>query len=404
MRTFIIILGIIAALLGAIVLYLALTTPGESVPVRFPLSASQRALVARVPASADAFAIIPTAALLQRKLLANPVTRDAIERWVSEHDVPRPWLIGGGDAVLWRQDKKVSYAIRLDPFRAFLVRLWLMSSTDAVGVWDGRMFVIGNASGSPMGEAAANALLAAANGLPQGDVLVVQRDRARGMFPPIGRPAVTSVSVNAREIVVVSRSATTETSHPPIVARHPRGALLSASFATPPRILDDVQRLLGTDISALVGNGGSIALYDIDTGTLLPRPKGVISIPANDQARAAMQDITRVAQLVGETRDTGTELLVSFDRESMPLYLKDAFQPAPWPATSWSLRIDAPRLTPILEQLSDNRGLRLVAPRLHRAARDLRRWIGALRQAESIEATESVSGGFEELRVRIASK
>jgi DICT domain-containing protein len=117
-----------------------------------------------------------------------------------------------------------------------------------------------------------------------------------------------------------------------------------------------------------------------------------------------MQDITRVAQLVGETRDTGTELLVSFDHESMPLYLKDAFQPAPWPATNWSLRIDAPRLTPILEQLSDNRGLRLVAPRLHRAARDLRRLIGALRQAESIEATDSVSGEFEELRVRIASK
>jgi len=406
MRTFIIILGIIAVLLGAVVLYLALTTPGESVPVRFPLGASQRALVARVPASADAFALIPTAALLQRKLLANPVTRDAIERWVSEHDVPRPWLIGGGDAVLWRQDKKVSYAIRLDPFRAFLVRLWLMSSTDAVGVWDGRMFVIGNA-GSPMGEGAADALLAAANGLPQGDVFVVQRDRTRGVFPPIGRPAVTSVSVTPQEIVIVSRGG--RASGPPggrdvRPPKHPKGALLSASFATPPRILDDVQRLLGTNISALLGGGGSIALYDIDAGTLLPRPKGVISIPASDQARAAMQDITRVAQVVGETRDTGSELLVSFDRESMPLYLKDAFQPAPWPATSWSLRLDAPRLTPILEQLGDNRGLRLVAPRLHRAARDLRRWIGALRQAESVEATDSVSGGFEELRVRIASK
>jgi len=64
--------------------------------------------------------------------------------------------------------------------------------------------VIGNA-GSPMGEGAADALLAAANGLPQGDVFVVQRDRTRGVFPPIGRPAVTSVSVTPQEIVIVSR-------------------------------------------------------------------------------------------------------------------------------------------------------------------------------------------------------
>jgi hypothetical protein len=405
MRTSLFILLVIAVVIGGIALYLVLTTPSEASSVRLPLTASQRALLARVPASADSFALIPTAALLHEKLLANPTTRDAVERWTDEEVVPQAWMIGGADAVLWKIGKKTSYAIRLDTFRAFVVRLWLMSSTNVAGVWDGSIFVIGG-TGVPIDTRDLDALLAPATGLPEGDVLVVQRDRARGMFPPIGRPSVTTIRVTPREIVLASRAKSddVEPPHPPIQARHPRGALLSAVFARPPRILDDAQRLVGTNLSALVGDGGSIALYDIDAGTLLPRPKGVVSVPASDRARAEMQNLTSVAQLVGETRDTGRELLVSFDRGSMPLYLKDTFDPAPWPATRWSARMDTVRMTPILERLGDNRGLRLVAPRLHRAARDLRRWIGALQETRSIEAVDSVSGGVEELRVRIASK
>ena len=406
MRTFLIILLILAALIGAIALYLVLTTPSTATPVRFPLSASQRALVARVPASADSFALVPTAALLHRKLLANPVTRDAVERWSADHDVPGPWLLGGADAVIWRQQKKISYAIRLDPFRAFLVRLWLMSSTNATGVWDGSVFVIGN-SGAPLDARALDALLAPTNGLPEGDVFVAQRDRTRGVFPPIGRPAVTSVRVTEKAIDLTSRAYAENgaVSYPPFTPSFPRGALLSAAFRHPPRILGDVERLLGADVSALLENGGGISLYDIDAGTFLPRPKGVIDIPADEKTRLAMQDVARAAALVGGgMHDTGKDLIVSFDRESLPLYLKDKPEPAPWPATVWSLRIDAQRMAPILEKLGDNRGLRLVAPRIHRAARDLRRWTDALREAQIIEASDSISGPFEELRVRIASK
>jgi hypothetical protein len=68
------------------------------------------------------------------------------------------------------------------------------------------------------------------------------------------------------------------------------------------------------------------------------------------------------------------------------------------------MRIDAPRMVPLLGKLGDSRGLRFASPRFHRAARDLRRWIGALENARSIVATDSVSAGIEELRVRIASK
>lgn len=404
-RNLLIFLLVIATIFGAMGLYLVLTTPREAAPLRFPLTASQRALVARVPASAEGFALVPAAALLHRKLIANPVTRDAVERWTDEHPVPHPYLLGGADAVVWKTEKRTSYAIRLDAFRAFLVRLWLMSSTNIEGRWDGSVFVIGP-SGAAMDARALDDVLRLTNGLAEGDVLVVQRRESRGMFPPIGRPAVTSVRLLPREILLMCRSAAAS---PPLSKAaasppHSKNALISAYFVSPPRILDDAERLLGTDVSALVGEGGSIACYDIDAGTLLPRPKCVIVVPATERARAEMQNVARVAEVVGETRDTGREILIAFDRDSMPQYLKDTFVPAPWPATRWSVRIDAVRLAPILERLGDNRGLRFVAPRLHRAARDLRRWLDALRQAETIEAAESESGGVEELRVRIASK
>ncbi|MFP5245582.1 MAG: hypothetical protein ACLGH0_02725, partial [Thermoanaerobaculia bacterium] len=103
-------------------------------------------------------------------------------------------------------------------------------------------------------------------------------------------------------------------------------------------------------------------------------------------------------------RDTGDQLLVSFDGRSMPLYIKDTFVPASWPATRWALRIDPPRLVPVLRKIGDSPGLRFATPRVHRGARDLRRWIDALERAESVEAADSVLGGVEELRVRVASK
>lgn len=78
--------------------------------------------------------------------------------------------------------------------------------------------------------------------------------------------------------------------------------------------------------------------------------------------------------------------------------------PASWPATRWALRLDPVRLIPVLRKIGDNPALRFATPRIHRGARDLRRWVDALEQAQSVEAADSVSGGVEELRVRVASK
>jgi hypothetical protein len=154
----------------------------------------------------------------------------------------------------------------------------------------------------------------------------------------------------------------------------------------------------------LIDRGGALSIYDVDTGTLLPRPEGVMVFPANDESRRQLGDLSSVVSLVGEVKDTGNEIVVSFDRESMARYSAASFTPARWPSTEWALRLDPQRLVPVLRRVGDSAGLRLVAPRTHRAARDLRGWIDALEKASSIEAAASVSGGVEELRVRIAAK
>lgn len=406
MRTFLIILLVIVVLAGAAAIYLAATTPKTPGVVRFPLSPADRALLAHVPESAEAFALIPKAALLQGKLLANPMTAEPVLRWAEEHELPRRWMLGGADVAAWKTGKTTSYAVRLDPFRAMLVRLWLLAVSNADADWDGSTLIMH--SGEPA-SAASRAMsedvvrLAAA--LPEGDVLVVQRRSARGAFPPIGRPAVSSVRVTPREIVLVSRAATNDVAEArEIRATFPRNAMLSASFATPPKILGDLNRLTGTRIDALVDEGGSIAIYGVDTGTLLPRPRGLVVVPADEHAREQLAELAPMAELVGETRDLGERLALSFDRDSMRLYLEDAHVPATWPATRWTLHADPQKLVPVLRRTGDNPGLRFIAPRIHRAARDLRRWIDALEQSSSVEAAASVSGGVEELRVRVASK
>jgi hypothetical protein len=403
-RKLTIVLVVLAILIGAAALYLAATTPKKAEPVRFPLSARHRALLARVPADAESFALIPSAALLHGRLLANPVTSEPILQWTQEHELPRPWMLGGAEMAAWKSGRTTSYAVRLDPMRALLVRGWLLVSSNADARWEGSTLIMHSAA-TTAAPASLDDVLRLANGLPEGDVFVVQRESGRGAFPPIGRPAVTSVRVTPDEIVLVSRAATSEIGEQrEIRPRFPRGAMLAAAFATPPRILGDLNRLLGTRVDALLDNGGSIALYDVDTGTFLPRPKGVIAIPATPEARAQAGNIEQIAALIGETRDTGDQILVSFDHGSMGLYLKDEMVPAAWPATVWALRLDPARLVPVLRRAGDSPGLRFGAPRVHRAARDLRRWIDALEHASSVEAAASVAGGVEELRVRVASK
>jgi hypothetical protein len=402
MKPLVIILCVLVLITGAVAIYLVATTPDTAPPLRFPLTPGQSALLAHVPATAEAYAYVPAPVVLMAKLVANPVTRDPVTQWTDQHALPPSSMLGSADAVVWKSGKVTSYAVRFDPVRAVIVRVWTMfSGIDAQ--WAGRTLIVNGGAGSSA--AASPAELDGNVGLPEGDAFVVQRKESRGAFPPIGRPALTSIRVSAKEIDITSRAATTEIAAPAAPpASLPRSAMLSVAFTDPPRLLGDIDRLVAADIDALVGAGGTLALYRVDTGTLLPRPFLAIIVPATDESRATLARYDNVFQTLGQQVEQNGELVVSFDRNTARTYIEDARAPLPWPGSRWSLRLDPPRLLPVLRKVGDNPALRFATPRIHRGARDLRRWMGILEQASSVEAASSVAGGYEELRVRVASK
>src|SRR5882762_10032886 len=121
---------ILAALVAMIAFYFAATTPKTSAGVRFPLTGAQRALIAAVPASAESFALIPSAAALDAKMRTNAVTSEAVDQWERSHSLPSPWMIGGADLLTWRDTATTRYFVRLDPIRAAIVRTYMMFGGD----------------------------------------------------------------------------------------------------------------------------------------------------------------------------------------------------------------------------------------------------------------------------------
>jgi hypothetical protein len=412
-RTFLIVIVIVVLIAGGVALYLVMSTPSTSAGVRFPITPAQRVLLGNVSASADAFALVPTAAAFEAKLRTNPVTRQAVEEWSSSRPLLPPWMIGGADLVVWRSGKRTSYALNLDWFRSLVVRVWMMAGTSIDARWNGSALLLNAPNDAPMTAADLEALLALGNGLPAGDALAIQREGARGAFPPIGRPAATTARVTPDAISIASRSPrASDRPLPPssLDARFPRGSMLTAAFSAPPRIIDEMNRLVGARASALLRDGGEIVLYGVDSHKLLPRPREVIVLPSTPERRIALQDFlshtapNQLQQALGfhiETADTGTKLLVAFDRDSIDRYRADTLDFPTLPATSWSIRVDPKRAVPMLQQIADSPGLRYLAPRLFRSARDLGDWIDHLQAASSIEAADSVSATEEELRVII---
>ncbi len=394
----------LATLVAGIIAYLFATTPSSSDGVRFPLSAAQRSLIAAVPAAAESFTFVPTAAALDAKLRANPVTLAPLEEWETHQILPSPWMIGRADLLAWREGKQTRYLVRLDPFRAFVVRTALMIRGDS-----GASLLLSAPGGETLPADELTRISALAETLPNGDALVVQRSSERA-FPPIGRPAVTSVRITATEVALTSHAAVVTGGMPPaaLAAQFPRGAMLTFAFSAPPRAIHDLNRLLGSKVGDLLEGGGQLSVYDVDAGKLLPRPLGVFALPADEGRRAAMAAFLHsIAPAAGvgvrpRTAERDGRLLLSFD-DSIDTYIKDAADASSWPAARWAVRMDPRRLLPVVAALRDNIGLRLAAPHISESVRDLDRWTAALLQSSRIDASDVVKGKVEELEVRVTA-
>lgn len=406
MRKFIVIIVIIVLLAGALAAYLSVTTPNAAETIGFPLSPRHRALLGRVPATAESFAMVPVAAALQGKLAVHPLTRKPFEDWSATRQLPRPWMLGTADLLVWKSGKQLNYLVTLDPLRAALLRVYLMTQS-GVNADDSPLRIFINASmQEPMPAAEIDALVALTAGLPPSDLLIVQKPRSSGAFPPIGRPSVTSVQLTAKEVLITARAAAgaDARSGPALSTPLPAGAMISGAFSEPPRVVNDLNRVFGANVAEVLRNGGSVAIYEVNTGTLVPRPKGIFSVRADETTRKELGGFLTLAEQIGETHETGRDLVISVDDTSMGRYLKDRLEPSPWPANGWTMRMNPSLLVPVLEKVADNPGVKLGLPRIHRAARDLRKWVRYLDAAESVDAASSIEGTAEVLRVRITSK
>lgn len=406
MRKFIVFILILVMAGGALALYLSATTPKSGEPVHFPLLARHRALLARVPASAESFAMIPVAAALHAKLAANPLTAKPLADWSETRQLPRPWMLGHADLLVWKSGKQTNYLVTLDPVRAALLRIYLMTQS-GVNAEDNQLRIFINASmQEPLAAAELERLLGLTAGLPPADLLIVQRERSSGAFPPIGRPSATAVQIAPKEVLITARAAASADarSGPALATPLPAGAMISGAFSEPPRVVNDLNRVFGANVSQVLRNGGSVAIYEVNTGTLVPRPKGVFSVHADAETRKELGGFLTLAEQIGETRDTGDAILISIDDTSMERYLKDRLEPSPWPANAWTMRMNPALLVPVLEKVADNPGVKLGLPRISRSARDLRKWIRYLDAAQSVDAANSIEGTAEVLRVRITSK
>jgi hypothetical protein len=401
MRLLLLILLTLVLVLGAAALWLVRSTPDDAPPLRFPLDADQRQLLASAPADAEVVALLPAVAVVHGRLLANAVTRQPVLEWTSRTEVPPRWVVGAADAAIWRAGETTGFAVRLDPVRAILARGWFAVAARQPVTWAGSTLLVNAPSAGGFDAAAVETLT---RGLPASDALVIHTANDEQAFPPGARPAVSGVTIAANELSITTRTPLDDApAGPPVRPSFPQGAMFAGWFASAPRLLADLERLWGGDVSALAADGGIVALYELDSGTLLPRPRGAIAVPAAPATRAAADDLRGVIGLIGEVREHEGELIVSFDRRSAAEYAADPRVPSSWMVTDWALRIDARRFMPALGAL-DKPAIRFVAPRVYRNARNLRRWIGALGEADLIEAAHASGAEAAELRIRVTSK
>jgi hypothetical protein len=436
MKKTLVIIAIATAVIVAAIVYLYATVPASVAPVTAPFDGTAADLLAHVPASATDIAYMRRASAVYRKALADPLAGPPLREWSDRAGLARlPLLLGSADAVVWRAgDGGFGFAARPDPMRRGLLHLYLaVSGRDELSLDDGALVMNGGEPSTPS-QHAVSELAALSSGLPPSDVIVLQREGSRGSFPPIGRPAVTAIRLGGGKILLDSQSRAEEGSAAltaPLPFAHPSGAMMSIAMASPPRLAGELNRLFARKVTPLLDAGGMLVVYDVDARSLLPRPMGVVVLRADGAHRAALSSfVESLASMTGaaatvskrrigtvdietrdalgvriETAESGSELLLSFDRSSIERYLgapaRGAIDPAP---AVWSAVVVPSIAGPIIGRLSRSPGFRILSPKLYRAASDLEKWMTALEGASRVEVRKDLSAGQEHLRVVITAK
>ncbi len=436
MKRTLLVVGITAAAIALVGIYLVATVPTTVTPVAAPFGGAATALLAQVPAGATDIAYARRASALYRKALADSIAGPPLRQWSDRAGLTHlPLLLGSADAVLWRfADGGFGFAARPDSMRRMLLHLYLsVSGRDDLSMENGALVMNAGETGASATPVVSE-LESLAAGLPPADLLVLQREGSRGAFPPIGRPAMTAIRLTGGSILLDSRSRA-GSGEPDVQAAlpfaPPAGAMLSIAMARPPRLAGELNRLFAPRVTPLLDQGGMLVVYDVDARSLVPRPVGLVVLRADDTHRAALSAFVgslasmagsaaaiskrRVGTVEVETRDaygmrvetaeTRSELLLSFDRSSIDRYLAaPARRAVDLTSAVWAAEVIPSIAAPVVGRLSLSPGFRILAPKLYRAASDLQRWMMALQGASGVEVRKDLTGGQQRLRVTIKAK
>ncbi len=434
MRRLLVLILIAVLIIGAAVtVFLVVTgSPGRGVASAVA-GLDSHPLLAMVPADATDFAFVPAAAAVWRDAQRNPVAGPLVTSWSTRPELRHPGLaFGRADVVIWRAGDHVGFAGRVDPLRAALLRIWIaIAGRDDLRV-EGQT-VAQNLSEQTIDRGQLERLTALASSLPPADALIWQTERARGSFPPIGRPSVTAVRLTSDGVLIDSTSmqrTDDASAQRALSLRYPEEAVATIAFAASPSFAGELDRLVGARVRPLLERGGTLVIYDVDSRKLIARPLGLLVLAADDAHRAAVtnlmgslagmgrdvvaQSTRRVGsteitrrEILGatvETAEAGGEILISFDRSSMDRYLSGPAETVPAQLAIWVLRGDGSRLAPLLEAASGNPALRFLTPKIFRSTRDANRSIRYLSGARRLVAHKVEGKDGEELHVVLSAK
>ncbi|HUP63907.1 MAG TPA: hypothetical protein VM557_01330 [Thermoanaerobaculia bacterium] len=327
------------------------------------------------------------------------------------------WLIGASPTAIWTRPDSWGGATRPDPIRRFLIPFLAARFLDLRVEREGDIILFNPNDEPTIGEIPRDCLSERS-----GSAFVIRL--AEGGFPPIPRPAFTAISFDGDRLKIASCAR----GHEPLPTTSltgvemPSDALIAIRFAEPPPAIESIEKAVPIDLTRYLADGGSVALYGIETGGLVPRPSIVFGIRADDDraagimaeldratTRGAMklllgmgEDRTRVVGGVTVTRREGIgltiefarrgdELLIAFDGRSLEKLLSGGFVPTEDGEVSWHLRARPDQLLPVLDDLGSNPALRLFAEDFSRETRKLAAEIRALPPARLLVAT--VKGG-----------
>lgn len=349
--------------------------------------ADMRALLGLAPPSASQAFLIPAFGPAWRRF--EPLLLPLLDLNGNESSIgAAAWLLGPSPVLLWSSGQSWGAIADPDPLRAALLRVAAVFLPDLeIRFERSRAFLNAGTAVAPV--AIEDALV----GDLRGHAFVYHREGSDG-YPPLERPALSAITFEEGTLQVMTRGRSAR----PLRTRDlsgttlPAGALLAARFAEPPEAILAIEKAIPISLPAYLADGGMVALYGIESEGIVPRPRLVFAIPADEPrsrdliaaidrltTRGAMryllgmeQDRQRLVAGIPVTRregigltiefaNRGEEFLFAFDGVSLERLLTDREVPAGVGEAAWALRGSPEHLLPLLEELGRNEALRLFA-------------------------------------------